>query len=80
MRWWRRCVQRNQVFTRDVQVPDGRVLLLDKLRINQVLLNLLSNAVKYTPCGGSVRCIFEAHELDKGRQPSMSRLPMTVSA
>lgn len=29
-------------------------LVLDKLRLNQILLNLLSNAVKYTPPGGHV--------------------------
>ncbi|HEX2760150.1 MAG TPA: ATP-binding protein [Rhizomicrobium sp.] len=30
------------------------MLLIDRLRIKQVLLNLLSNAVKFTPQGGSV--------------------------
>ncbi len=29
-------------------------VVMDKLRINQILLNLLSNAVKYTPDGGHV--------------------------
>ena len=29
-------------------------LLIDKLRLNQILLNLLSNAVKYTPDGGRI--------------------------
>ena len=29
--------------------------MMDKLRLNQILLNLLSNAVKYTPEGGCVR-------------------------
>jgi signal transduction histidine kinase len=30
-------------------------LLIDRLRVKQVLLNLLSNAVKFTPHGGAVR-------------------------
>jgi signal transduction histidine kinase len=30
-------------------------LLLDRLRVKQILLNLLSNAIKFTPRGGSVR-------------------------
>ncbi|MCM1167462.1 MAG: response regulator [Lachnospiraceae bacterium] len=29
-------------------------VIMDKLRLNQILLNLLSNAVKYTPAGGRV--------------------------
>ena len=29
-------------------------VIMDKLRLNQILLNLLSNAVKYTPDGGQV--------------------------
>ena len=31
-----------------------RLVVCDRLRLNQVLLNILSNAVKYTPEGGSV--------------------------
>ena len=29
-------------------------ILVDKVRLNQILLNLLSNAVKYTPSGGEI--------------------------
>ena len=36
-------------------------VVMDKLRVNQILLNLLSNAVKYTPDGG--RVVFTIQEL-----------------
>ncbi len=35
--------------------PNLPHLLVDRLRLKQMLLNLLSNAVKFTPAGGSVR-------------------------
>ena len=43
----------------DFQALDGlpRVLLRDKLRLNQVLINLLSNAIKYTQKGGEISLI-----------------------
>ncbi len=41
-------------------------VVMDKLRLNQILLNLLSNAVKYTPDGGRVTLTVE-------------ELPQTVS-
>lgn len=36
-----------------------KMVMVDKLRLNQVLLNLLSNAVKYTPRGGHIRLSVE---------------------
>lgn len=40
-----------EVFSRDIR---HEYVVMDKLRLNQILLNLLSNAVKYTPDGGRV--------------------------
>ncbi len=40
-----------EVYTRDIRHEH---VVMDKLRLNQILLNLLSNAVKYTPEGGHV--------------------------
>lgn len=39
------------VFSKDLKHEH---VIMDKLRLNQILLNLLSNAVKYTPDGGHV--------------------------
>ncbi|MCM1023871.1 MAG: response regulator [Prevotella sp.] len=40
-----------EVYSRDLRHEH---VIMDKLRLNQILLNLLSNAVKYTPDGGCV--------------------------
>ncbi|MBU5482502.1 response regulator [Blautia sp. MSJ-19] len=37
-----------------------KIVMVDRLRLNQILQNLLSNAVKYTPQGGHIRlCVQE---------------------
>lgn len=36
-----------------------RYILLDKVKIHQIIFNLLSNAIKYTPEGGKVHYVFE---------------------
>lgn len=40
-----------EVYSRDLK---HERVVMDKLRLNQILLNLLSNAVKYTPEGGHI--------------------------
>ena len=47
-----------EVYTRGL---NHEQVVMDKLRLNQILLNLLSNAVKYTPDGG--RVTFTVQEL-----------------
>ena len=42
------------------EIPDAfPSIILDRLRINQIIINLLNNAVKFTPCGG--RILFSVH-------------------
>jgi signal transduction histidine kinase len=46
--------RQNQIAIRQEIASDLPTLVIDELRIKQVLLNLLSNAVKFTPAGGAV--------------------------
>ena len=39
------------------------VIVVDKVRINQITLNIISNAVKYTPPGGTVTYISDSEDL-----------------
>jgi signal transduction histidine kinase len=38
----------------EVRVPDGVVLVGERVRLEQVVVNLLANAIKFTPAGGVV--------------------------
>ncbi len=53
------CKAKNIDFTIDIEC-DGSIVV-DKLRLNQIMFNLLSNAVKFTPEGGhiSLKCLHE---------------------
>ena len=59
---------KRQKFLLDSHPVKGRVPVMDKLHINQVVFNLLSNAVKYTPEGGTItyRALFRQIS-DSGR-------------
>jgi signal transduction histidine kinase/CheY-like chemotaxis protein len=61
------CEEKNQSLTVEMEVPDGFIPVLDKLRMNQIVFNLLSNAVKYTREGGRIDCAVKAAILSDGR-------------
>ena len=45
---------KNITFTVSTEQAMNRVVLLDKLKMQKIMLNLLGNAVKYTPAGGHI--------------------------
>ncbi len=49
---------KNIAFTVSTQEAVHRVALLDKLKLQKIMLNLLTNAVKYTPAGGHINVRF----------------------
>jgi signal transduction histidine kinase/CheY-like chemotaxis protein len=67
------CREKNQRLIVESHPIPGRVPVMDKLRINQVVFNLLSNAVKYTPEGGTITYRVEFRALDEA-----GRLRMTI--
>ena len=48
------CTEKNIFYKIITQNDSAEVVMLDKIRVNQITLNLLSNAVKYTPPWGTV--------------------------
>jgi signal transduction histidine kinase/ActR/RegA family two-component response regulator len=46
--------KKNQTFTLEKHL-EGEGIIIDKIRLNQLVLNLLSNAAKYTLRGGAIR-------------------------
>lgn len=48
------CAQKGQHFSIVTDKTVLPVVLIDKIRCDQIFFNLLSNAVKYTPSGGSI--------------------------
>lgn len=61
------CQQKNIAFEMDMRTDTEDVaVLVDKVRLNQIVLNILSNAVKYTQNGGTVTYISDSRKLDNG--------------
>ena len=58
---------KNQTLDCDIRLPQDRVPMFDKLRINQIVFNLLSNAVKYTPEGGSIKFLVRGASVGSDR-------------
>jgi signal transduction histidine kinase/CheY-like chemotaxis protein len=51
-----------------VEAGDSQpVLMLDKIRINQIFFNILSNSVKFTPRGGHLSLSFHVTDLGNGK-------------
>ncbi|MBO4725417.1 MAG: HAMP domain-containing histidine kinase, partial [Firmicutes bacterium] len=58
--------KKNIEFVRDIDGISERVVAVDRMRLNRILINILSNAVKYTPEGGKVT-LFAKEELPSAR-------------
>lgn len=51
--------KKKQTILVDSSMRSGRIPLLDKLRMNQIMFNLLSNACKFTPDGGTIKILYQ---------------------
>ena len=63
-------------FTADFTGAADRIILVDRLNFQKILLNLLSNAVKFTPEGGHVSiCFYDEPQKTAGAEPAMHHEP-----
>ncbi len=66
---------KHQQFTVDISRAPRHMFLVDRMRLDQILLNLLSNAVKYTHEGGHVELAVQS---EGERRPNFARVSFTV--
>jgi len=52
-------MRKHITLTHDSPQLKHRYVMIDQMKVRQIVLNLLSNAIKYTPDGGSVHYTFE---------------------
>jgi len=68
--------EKNQDFQICIREVCHEHLMLDSVRMNQVLMNLISNAIKFTPEGGSIRVTVEE---SLSPHPGQAHFTFTVS-
>ena len=68
--------QKNQIFELDTSRLEYKLVLGDRVRLEQMLLNILSNAVKYTGEGGRIRMALRAV---RASADGMTKLTVEIS-
>ncbi|NEQ96625.1 MAG: response regulator [Cyanothece sp. SIO2G6] len=68
------------VFTLDIDSNVPSMILMDEVRLHQILFNLLSNAIKFTPSGGTVSIQVQqlSHRSSASKLPQYQRDDATV--
>lgn len=61
------CEEKKINLVMDIDTVPEVAIMIDPLRINQIVFNLMSNAIKFTPEGGTIEYIVREELLDNGR-------------
>ncbi|OUC14828.1 MAG: hypothetical protein B0A82_10955 [Alkalinema sp. CACIAM 70d] len=65
-----RAQEKGLTLTLDIGETVPRYILMDEVRLRQILFNVLGNAVKFTPNQGSVRVVVQASLSDRDNEPT----------